>query len=95
MEILVTDDRSRLYIGGQWAVPSTGDRITVRSASTEEIIGSVPEAAPADVDAAVGAARRAFVDPTGWATWDPAGEQRSWNAWRMSTTLAPSRSSRR
>jgi acyl-CoA reductase-like NAD-dependent aldehyde dehydrogenase len=60
-----------LYIGGRWTVPSSGDRITVRSASTEEVIGFVPEAARADVDAAVSAARRAFDDPSGWATWDP------------------------
>jgi aldehyde dehydrogenase (NAD+) len=71
MGILVTNDRSRLYIGGQWTPPSHGDRITVRSASTEEVIGSVPEAAQADVDGAVNAARRAFDDPSGWATWDP------------------------
>jgi Aldehyde dehydrogenase family len=71
VEVLMTDDRSGLYIGGQWAVPAGGDRITVRSASTEEIIGSVPEATPADVDAAAGAARRAFDDPSGGATWDP------------------------
>ena len=67
----MTDDRGRLYVGGQWETPSTSDRITVRSASTEEVIGSVPEAAPADVDAAVSAARRAFDDPSGWATWEP------------------------
>ena len=67
----MTDDRSRLYIGGRWTAPSSGDRITVRSASTEEVIGSVPEAAQADVDAAVSAARRAFDDPSGWATWAP------------------------
>ena len=36
------------------------------SASTEENIGSVPEAQEADVDAAVAAARRAFDDPDGW-----------------------------
>jgi aldehyde dehydrogenase (NAD+) len=68
----VTDDRSRLYVGGRWMAPSSGNRITVRSASTEEVIGSVPEAAPADVDAAISAARLAFDDPSGWAAWDPA-----------------------
>lgn len=46
--ILVTNDRSRLYIGGRWTAPSSGDRITVRSASTEEVIGSVPEAVQAE-----------------------------------------------
>ncbi len=68
----MTIDHSQLLIGGVWAAPATGNRITVRSASTEEVIGSVPEASTADVDAAVAAARRAFDDPTGWPTWDPA-----------------------
>jgi acyl-CoA reductase-like NAD-dependent aldehyde dehydrogenase len=68
----VTDDRSRLFVGGRWVTPSSDKRITVRSASTEEVIGSVPEAAPADIDAAVSAARSAFDDPSGWASWDPA-----------------------
>ncbi|HXA27907.1 MAG TPA: aldehyde dehydrogenase family protein [Candidatus Angelobacter sp.] len=54
------DDRDRLYIDGAW-VPSTGTgRIEVRSASTEEVIGSVPEGTPEDVDRAVAAARHAF-----------------------------------
>jgi acyl-CoA reductase-like NAD-dependent aldehyde dehydrogenase len=55
--------------------PSSSARIEVTSASTEEDIGSVPEAAEAaeaDVDAAVAAARRAFDDPDGWSQWEPA-----------------------
>jgi acyl-CoA reductase-like NAD-dependent aldehyde dehydrogenase len=43
----------------------------VTSASTEEPIGSVPEGAESDVDAAVAAARRAFDDPHGWSQWEP------------------------
>ena len=54
----MTIDHSQLLIGGVWTDPATGNRITVRSASTEEVIGSVPEASTADVDAAVAAARR-------------------------------------
>lgn len=61
-----------LFIGGEWVAPSSGHRITAVSASTEEVIGSVPEAQDADVDAAVAAARRAFDDPSGWARWAPA-----------------------
>ncbi|WP_028933094.1 aldehyde dehydrogenase [Pseudonocardia spinosispora] len=61
-----------LFIGGEWIAPSTSQSITVVSASTEEVIGSVPEAVEADVDAAVDAARRAFDDPNGWPTWSPA-----------------------
>ncbi|QSE87405.1 aldehyde dehydrogenase (plasmid) [Rhodococcus pseudokoreensis] len=60
-----------LFIGGQWVAPSTAATISVTSASTEEVIGVVPEGAPADADAAVAAARRAFDDPTGWASLEP------------------------
>src|SRR3984957_19104870 len=59
----------RLFIGGEWAQPSSAAAIEVRNASTCEVIGSVPEAAEADVDAAVAAARRAFDDPAGWTSW--------------------------
>jgi aldehyde dehydrogenase (NAD+) len=60
-----------LFIGGEWVRPSSAARIDVTSASTEEPIGSVPEGAEADVDAAVAAARRAFDDPHGWSQWEP------------------------
>jgi aldehyde dehydrogenase (NAD+) len=54
------DDRDHLYIDGAW-VPSTGGgRIEVLSASTEEVIGNIPEGTPEDVDRAVQAAHRAF-----------------------------------
>lgn len=72
---LITDtdvDRAELFIGGTWHKPASDRRIIVRSATTEEVIGSVPEATEADVDRAVAAARRAFEDPHGWSTWDPA-----------------------
>ena len=65
-------DHDKLFIGGEWVAPSSDARIEVISSSTEERIGSVPEAAEADVDAAVDAARRAFDDPSGWAHWEPA-----------------------
>jgi aldehyde dehydrogenase (NAD+) len=60
------------FIGGEWVRPSSAARIDVTSASTEEAIGSVPEAQEADVDAAVAAARRAFDDPGGWSQQEPA-----------------------
>lgn len=47
-----------LYIDGGWRRAS--GVIEVLSASTEEEIGSIPEGTPADVDAGVDAARRAF-----------------------------------
>jgi acyl-CoA reductase-like NAD-dependent aldehyde dehydrogenase len=52
--------RDRIYIDGAW-VASTGEgRIEVHSASTEEVVGSVPEGTAEDVDRAATAARRAF-----------------------------------
>ncbi len=52
-----------LYIGGRWEPQSGTGSIDVLSASTEDIIGSVPEGTPADVDRAVRAARAAFDGP--------------------------------
>jgi aldehyde dehydrogenase (NAD+) len=65
-------DYDSLFIGGQWLRPSSAHRITAIDASTEEALGSVPEAQELDVDAAVLASRRAFVDTSGWAHWSPA-----------------------
>lgn len=67
----MSTEYDKLYIGGQWVAPKGSNTIKVVSASTEEPIGSVPEASEADVDAAVDAARRAFDDPSGWAHWEP------------------------
>jgi aldehyde dehydrogenase (NAD+) len=58
-----------LFVGGEWIAPSSTETIDVISASTEEVVGRVPAAVEADVDAAVDAARRAFDDPDGWAHW--------------------------
>ena len=57
MRSLVYD---KLYIGGQWQSPCTGQRLPVISPHTEDPIGEAPEAAPGDVDKAVAAARTAF-----------------------------------
>ncbi|WP_027930223.1 aldehyde dehydrogenase [Amycolatopsis thermoflava] len=67
----MTIDYDRLYLAGNWTAPVTRQRIDVHSAGTEELIGSVPEAAESDVDDAVAAARRAFDDPAGWSRWEP------------------------
>ena len=53
-------DFDNLFIGGHWTAPATDARLEVFSPATEEKVGSTPVAAPADVDAAVAAARRAF-----------------------------------
>jgi aldehyde dehydrogenase (NAD+) len=51
---------NELFIGGRWRAPSTRRRLSVISPHTEAPIGEAPEAAPADVDKAVEAARVAF-----------------------------------
>jgi aldehyde dehydrogenase (NAD+) len=61
----------RFYVDGQWLKPLGAGRITVISPNTAEIIGEVPEGVPADMDAAVAAARRAFDDPSGWSSLAP------------------------
>ncbi|MFN2503978.1 MAG: aldehyde dehydrogenase family protein, partial [Acidimicrobiales bacterium] len=52
--------RDRLYVGGEWVDPATPGSIDVVNATTEEVLGRVPEGAQADVDRAVAAARGAF-----------------------------------
>ena len=61
-----------LFIGGEWVPSGDATPITVVSASTEEVLGQVPEATEADVDAAVASARDACDDPAGWSRWEPA-----------------------
>lgn len=52
--------QNAFYIGGEWVAPSSNRHFDLINASTEELIGSVPEAVEADVDRAVAAARKAF-----------------------------------
>jgi aldehyde dehydrogenase (NAD+) len=60
MSTQTTIDSDELFIGGEWIKPRGSDRISVLAASTEEVVGSVPDGTNADVDAAVNAARGAF-----------------------------------
>nr|WP_235215283.1 aldehyde dehydrogenase [Phaeacidiphilus oryzae] len=63
-----------LYLDGRWAAPLNNrqpEQTTLVCPSTEESLGTVALAAPADVDAAVRAARGAFDAPDGWAHWEP------------------------
>jgi aldehyde dehydrogenase (NAD+) len=55
-----TNTYREFFIGGKWQAATGKDSIDVLSASTEEVIGSIPEGTAEDVDQAVGAARRAF-----------------------------------
>ena len=50
----------KLYIGGAWADPATGETIEVVSPFSEQPIARVPSAGREDIDRAVAAARRAF-----------------------------------
>ncbi|OBB46073.1 aldehyde dehydrogenase [Mycobacterium sp. 852002-51961_SCH5331710] len=50
----------KLFIGGKWVEPATSDVIEVHSPATGEVVGKVPLASAADVDAACAAARKAF-----------------------------------
>ncbi|MGI5274395.1 aldehyde dehydrogenase family protein [Nonomuraea sp. CA-218870] len=59
----------QLYIGGAWAASASEEAIDVVNPATEEIIDRVPAGDPADVDAAVTAARGAF---PGWSALPPA-----------------------
>jgi len=59
-----------LFIGGEFVKPESADVIDVVSPHTEEVIGQVPDASPADIDTAVAAARQAFDDGP-WPTMAP------------------------
>ena len=60
--------RDRHFIGGEWAEPSTDERIDVVNPFTEEVMGSIPAGTAEDVDRAVAAAREAF---EGWSQTSP------------------------
>ena len=86
MSTQTTIDSDEIFIGGEWTEPQGSDRIEVIAASTEEVVGSVPEGTNADIDAAVRAARAAFEDPSGWSSWS--SEQRAQALERLAGALA-------
>jgi aldehyde dehydrogenase (NAD+) len=61
----------RLFIGGEWVAPASNRTIDVVNPTTEEVAGTVPDSAEADVDRAVAAARKAF-DHGPWPEMSPA-----------------------
>lgn len=67
----MTQSRQSFFIGNEWVKPASERTFTLINASTEEVLGTVPEAVEADIDAAVAAARRALVDGP-WAKASPA-----------------------
>ncbi|GBE67726.1 aldehyde dehydrogenase [Mycobacterium sp. MFM001] len=62
--------RDELFIGGSWSKSSGDAVVEVVSPATEAPVAQVAAAGPADVDAAVGAARKAFDDGP-WPRLDP------------------------
>ena len=58
---------SRLFINGELVDAVSGKTYPNINPATEEAMGEVADAGPADMDAAIAAARRAF-DETGWST---------------------------
>ena len=64
-----------MYIDGSWVEASDGARMDIVDPATETVIDSVPVATPADIDAALAAADRA------WRSW------REVDAWTRSAAL--------
>ena len=78
------EERKQLYIGGRFVDSDAKGRIDVISPNTEQVIGRVPDATPADVDRAVAAAREAF-DHGPFPRWSP--EERAAGITRLSEAL--------
>ena len=55
----------RMFIGGQLRPAASNQTFTIINPATEEVLGVVADGGPADMDAAIGAARAAF-DTTSW-----------------------------
>ena len=66
-----TLDYRQLYIGANGAIPPSRQPSMYGRRPPREIIGFGAARQPGDIDAAVAAARAAFDDPDGWATWHP------------------------
>ena len=60
-----------IYLDGAWSVSKSDRVLVVRSPSTEEIVGQVPDASIADIESTVSAARAAF-DHGPWPRMRPA-----------------------
>ena len=52
--------RDKIYIGGEWVASGGSGVLEVVNSATEEVMGSIPEGTPDDVDRGVAAARAAF-----------------------------------
>src|SRR6478672_3599613 len=61
--------RAQMVIGGESVDAADGQTFDVVNPATGKVIATAPLGGPADVDRVVEAARRAFDDRKGWATW--------------------------
>ena len=61
--------RAQMVIGGEHVDAADGATFEVVNPATAEVIATAPLGVREDVDRAVDAARRAFDDRKGWATW--------------------------
>ncbi|WP_427967723.1 aldehyde dehydrogenase [Altererythrobacter sp.] len=61
----------KLYIGGEWVAPQSGETIEIVSPNSEQVVARTAAAGPADMDSAVAAARQAF-DHGPWPRMAPA-----------------------
>jgi acyl-CoA reductase-like NAD-dependent aldehyde dehydrogenase len=59
-------DALKNHIDGKWVDAADGERFDVFNPATGEVIATAPDSKPADVDAAVAAARRTFDSGTWW-----------------------------
>ena len=74
--------KGRMLIGGQWCAATGGAMIDSIDPATGKVVGLVPDATAADVDAAVAAARAA---QPGWAATPPA--ERARILWRIADLI--------
>ena len=72
--------RTDLFIDGDFRPARDGRRFATENPATGQSITEVAEGGPADVDAAVSAARAAF-DRGAWARMDPGARKRILMAW--------------
>jgi len=68
---MTTIDHEAFFIDGAWQKAMSDDRFDIISPRSEQVIGHVPAASRADIDAAVAAARKAF-DEGEWPRLTPA-----------------------
>jgi aldehyde dehydrogenase (NAD+) len=73
--------RGQLLIGGVWRDSSDGATTTTMDPTTEEVITSVAKATPADANAAIETAYKAFEDGP-WGRMHGEERAKSSSAWR-------------